>query len=106
MLSSRWGRDDDRLDRLQAQVDGAALDDGQLLVGHLDAEVAAGDHQAVAGGDDFLEVLDRDLVLDLGHDAHAAVALLDPLAQQLDVGGAAHEGHGDEVHLALEGQLD
>ena len=31
---------------------------------------------------------------------------LDLLAQQLDVGGAAHEGHGDEIHLALEGEFD
>ena len=66
-------RDDDRLDRGKAEVDRAPLDDRQLLVGHLDAEVAPRDHQPVAGGDDFLQILHRHLVLDLRDDADVAV---------------------------------
>jgi hypothetical protein len=98
--------DDDRLDRGEAEIDRAALDDGQFLVGHLDAEIAAGDHEAIAGGDDFLEIADRELVFDLGHDADLAVAFAQQAAQELDVGGLAHERHGNEVHVAFEGQLE
>jgi hypothetical protein len=68
--------------------------------------IAARDHQPVAGGDDFLEVADGELVLDLGHDPNLAAAAVKQVAQQRDVAGLAHEGHGDEVHLALEGELE
>ena len=50
--------------------------------------------------------LHRHLVLDLRHDADAAAPFLDFPAQQFDVGGAAHERHGDEIHVALEGELE
>ena len=98
--------DDDRLDRGEAEVDRAALDDGQFLVGHLDAEIAARDHDAVGDGDDLLEILHRELVLDLGDDADVAVAFANLGAEQQHVGRLAHERHGDEIHAALEGDLD
>ena len=43
------GRDDDRLGLAAGHLDGALLDDRHLLERQLDAEVTAGDHDAVEG---------------------------------------------------------
>ncbi len=68
-----------------------------MFEGHLDAEVAAGDHEAVEGGDDGVEVLDGLRLLDLGDDGDAAAFLVHDPVDFLDVPAAADEGEGDEV---------
>ena len=55
----------------RALLDGALLHERHVLERHLDAEVAAGDHDAVEGLDDLVEVVDRLRLLDLGDDGDA-----------------------------------
>ena len=65
------GRDDDRLGAAAGDLAGALLHQRHLLERHLDAEVAAGHHDAVEGADDLVEVLDGLRLLDLGDDGQA-----------------------------------
>ncbi len=95
------GDDDGAAERL-AGLHGAALNDGQLLVGALDAEVATGDHEDVARAHDLVEIGDGGLVLDLGDDLHAGVVPAEKFTELLDVGRFTHERHGDEVDAGFE----
>jgi hypothetical protein len=72
--------------------------------GELHPQVAARHHDGVGGLHDGLDVLERDVLLDLGHHVHVPG---DQRPQPLDVLGAAHEaqGHGVEVVLHGEGQV-
>jgi len=91
------GGDDDRLGLLACHGDGALLDHRHLLERELDAQVAAGDHDAVERADDLGEVLDRLRLLDLGDDRDpTSLFVHDPLAV-LVVGRGADEREGDEV---------
>ena len=96
------GGDDDRAALGEAGADGAALDHGEFLERALDAEVAAGDHQGVAGGDDTVEVIDGRLVLDLGDDAAAGFFLAEKRAEHRDIFGFADEREGDEIDALFE----
>ena len=62
------GRHDDRLGVAPGLVDDPLLQERHVLERALDAEVAAGDHDAVEGLDDLVEVVDRLRLLDLGDD--------------------------------------
>ena len=64
-------------------------------MGHLGAEVAAGDHHRAGRLDDAVEVVDGGAGLDLGHDQRAAGVRLD--ADAADVVGGAHERERDHV---------
>ena len=55
----------DRLVGISALGDDALLDVGDLLGGHLNAKVAAGDHDAVGVLKDLVKVLDGSCALDL-----------------------------------------
>ncbi len=70
------GRDDDRLGVVAADLDRALLHDRDLLERHLDAEVAAGDHDAVEGEHDLFEPIDRLRLLDLRDDRTADADLV------------------------------
>lgn len=101
------GGDDDGFAEADAVFDDATLDDGQFFVGDFNAEVAAGDHDGVGGGDEFEEVLDGGLVFDFGDDAGVgSAAVAEQLAQFGNVVGFAHEGEGDEVNAELDAELD
>ena len=47
---------------------------GTVFDRHLDAEIAARDHDPVGGGDDGVEVVERFVLFDLGDDGNALAA--------------------------------
>ena len=91
------GRDDHRLGVVAADLDRPLLHDRHLLERHLDAEVAARDHDAVEGEHDLFEPVDRLGLLDLGDDRAVDADLVHDLVHELDVFGRAHERQRDEV---------
>ena len=97
------GGDDDGLGAAPGDLAGALLDERHLLERHLDAEVAAGDHDAVEGADDLVEVLDRLRLLDLRDDGEPAALLVHDLVDPADVVGGAHEGQRDHVDARCAG---
>ncbi len=108
---------DHRVEHLRRGDDGlvgrvALGDDGLLHVRHelgrdLDAEVAAGDHDAVRRLEDVIEVLDAERALDLGEDAHVLAAVLVAELADLAHGRAvADEGGRDVVDALLEAEED
>jgi hypothetical protein len=62
------GRDDRRDATIEGAPDELLLDDRDLLVRQLHAEIAARDHDRIGRVEDRLEVIDRRPRLDLGHD--------------------------------------
>jgi hypothetical protein len=100
------GGDDDGLGPLPGEFDGALLHFGDLLEGHLHAEVAAGDHDEVERGDDLVQVLDGLGLLDLGDDGQVHVFFVHDLVDAADVVGGAHEGEGDHVDADAEGPAE
>ena len=95
--------DDHRLAGAAGGAGDLLLDAGHLLERHLDAEVAAGDHQRVGELDDRGEALDRLRLLDLGQDAGAAAGDLPDLGEIL---GALDEGERDPVDAGVERRLE
>ena len=76
------------------------LDDRHGLGRQLHAEVAAGDHHAVADFQDLVEVVDRLRLLQLRDDVDlVAAGFVQQLAQIDDVALAADERRGDVVEL-------
>ena len=100
-----FGRGDDALAEHAALGDEVLLDGGQLRKRHLHAEVAAGDHDALAHRADLVDVVDARLVFDLGDhvDVPAAVCL-EELLEVDDVLLAGDEGGGDEVHAVFDAE--
>ena len=79
------------------------LDGGQLLVGDLDAHVAAADHDALAFPADVLDVVDAGLVLDLGDQADAAAPIgLEELVHVDEILPDGDERAGDVVDVVLD----
>ena len=97
------GGNDHRLGVLAGQLDAALGGQRDLLERALDGHIATGDHDAVEGLDDILKVLQGLRLLDLGHDRDATAFLVHDLMGAIDVGGEAHEGHGDDVGAGLDG---
>ena len=94
---------DDHLARLIAAADEALLQAGQAFVGDFHAHVAAGDHDAVAVFEDFVEMIDALFVFDFGNDADCmAAVIIEELAHVNDVLGGAHKGGGDEIHVMFD----
>ena len=101
------GGGDDALALGDGHLDQVLLDLGQLVVGHLDAEVAARDHEARALGEDLADVVDALHVLDLGDDLHVLLAvLLEDVLDVEDVLLGAGKGGGDEVDALLQAEDD
>ena len=71
--------------RTRAPAQDLPLDDGHALGRELDAEIAARDHDAVGGGDDALEVLDRVGRLDLGDDGRGLAPVAGDVADEAEV---------------------
>ena len=97
---------DDRLALHAREPHQALLDEGDLLDRHLDAEVAAGDHEAVGGGEDLVDVLERARALDLGDDERLVAEVARRGAHRLDVRRALDErlAHRVDARLEREGQ--
>ena len=86
---------DDHLPRAVALADDGLLDAGEPGVLDLHAHIAAGDHDAVRNGEDFLEIVDAFPVFDLGDDLDVVrPVVVEELADILDVFFAAHERGG------------
>ncbi len=110
------GRVDHRLQHLgggdhgpvaaDGDADDLLLQAGQLGVVDLHAQIAARDHHGIAGIDNLVQVGDRLGALDLGDHVGIAAGGLQQRARQFDVGGAAAEGDGNEIHAQLGGQQD
>ena len=79
---------------------------GTCFEGHFDAEVAAGDHDAVEGGDDVVDVLDGLGLFDLGDDGEEAAFLAHDAVDVFDVAAAADEGEGDDVGAGAQGPAE
>ena len=94
-------RGDDGEARLKRVGDDALLEERHALRRHLDAEVAARDHHRVGRGEDLVEVLDGEGMLDLGADGAHAVDAPQVVAARLDVRRAADEAERDEVDAEL-----
>jgi hypothetical protein len=77
-----------------------------VLERQLDAQVAAGDHDAVEGEHDGLEVVDRLGLLQLGDHRQPGALRVHDLVDEVDVGGAAHERERDHVDPQVEGELE
>ncbi len=69
---------------------------------HLDAEIAARDHDAVGGLDDRIQLGERLVLLDLGDHGNALSALRDEVLHARHVGDGAHERDRHVVDAVLE----
>ena len=98
--------DDDRLASLVALADDLFLDQRNVLGRNLNAEVTASDHDAVGDFENRIEVLDAFEVLDLRHDLHVAIVLLDELADGQDVLRTLDKGSSDEIEVLLAAEDD
>ena len=100
-----FGRGDDALAEHAALGDEVFLDGGQLRERHLDAEVAAGDHDALADGADLVDVIHAGLVLDLRDHVNVSAAVcLEEGLEIDDVLLAGDEGGRDEVHAVADAE--
>lgn len=100
------GRDDDGLRVALGEFDGALLDDRDLFEGHFDAEVAAGDHDAVECGDDVVDVVDGLGFFHLGDDGEVAAFFGHDAVDVFDVASAADEGERDDVGSGAQGPAE
>ena len=82
------------------------LDRGDILQIHLDAEIAACDHNAVGGLDDLIDIIDALLILDLGDDLDVTLAAVEDLLYLIHVLARADKGVSDEVHIVIHGEED
>ena len=97
-------RGDDRAARITGRPDDELLDERHFGRADLDAEVAAGDHDAVGGLDDLVEVLERLALLDLGYDPGPRPRRIDAIPQPRDIVGGADERQRDVVDTVLQGE--
>src|SRR5690606_17553208 len=79
---------------------------GDAFAGDFDAEVAAGDHDAVEGVDDVLEGLSCLGFFDFGDDGEESSFFGHDAVDVLDVVAVADEGEGDDVGACAEGPAE
>ncbi len=95
---------DDRLRGAIGARDQVFLDQRHVFEPDLDAEVAARHHDAVGGQHDVVDVFERFVLFDLGHDRNAFAALVHERTHALDVGRAAHERDAHPVDAGVEAE--
>ena len=108
------GRGDDWLAVLGCATDDVLLDGGDFFGWDFDAEVSAGDHDAVGDLQDGVEVLDGLWLFEFGDDPGVGLEDRETIFDVAYVVGGAHEGDGygidtladgkDEVFLVLLGK--
>lgn len=76
---------------------------GDLLLGHFDAQVATGNHNAVGHLQDLVDLVYPFLVLDLRNDLDRALVLVEYLLYIQYVLTVAHERVSDEIDFLLDG---
>ena len=96
------GRDDHRDLRAAGLTDDLLLDVRHVLDRHVDAEVAARDHDRVHLAQDARKVVDDLVALELGDDRQVGALLTQERTHLVDVGGRAHERHGDVIDTLAE----
>ncbi len=99
------GDDDGFSGRLTA-ADKLFLDDGDLGDVHFDAEVAAGDHEAVGGVENVVDLIERLGFFDLGDEVNVGGFVLEMLAEKKDVLGVAYEREGEVIEIVFDGPVD
>mmetsp|Transcript_89723 Transcript_89723/g.175578 ORF Transcript_89723/g.175578 Transcript_89723/m.175578 type:complete len:379 (-) Transcript_89723:226-1362(-) len=97
---------DHRLPHHVAPRDHHLLRQEHLLRRDLHAQVAPGNHDAVAGLHDGVEILQALLVLDLRDDLDAAPAQAEGIADELHIVGALYEGGRDKVDALRDAEFD
>ena len=97
---------DHRFPKAHRLADERLLQDGDVLDRHLDPQVAAGHHDAVGSGEDFIDILQRARAFDLGQDEGIAAERTGRLAHGLDVRRRFHERLADGVHAMGKGELE
>ncbi len=107
--------DDAGLAELAAGTDDAFLNERYLCKVHLDAEIAAGDHDTVGGIDDRIEILHGLGHLDLGDDGdpsagawcttlrRGAAHAREPLSELNDIGGLTDKGEREKIEVVRDG---
>src|SRR5262249_48010747 len=95
------GDDDRHLGRVRLPDD-LLLDVRHVLERDVDAQVAAGDHHRVDGAEDGRKVVEHLVAFELGDEGNVGALRVEEAAHFADVGGGAHERHGDEVHALLD----
>ena len=92
-----------------ATEDGASedffLESGDLFEGDFDAQVAAGDHDAVGGVEDLVEVFEDGGEFEFGHDGDFGLRAEDFSCGE-DVVGGSDEGDGDDIDIGLGDVLE
>ncbi len=97
------GGGDHHFTYLVAAADDALLRKDHFLGRDLHAHVAAGDHDAVSGGEDVLKVVEAFLVFDLADDLNIIAAVgVEELADVQHVAARSRKRGGDEVDMALD----
>ena len=84
-------------------ADDGFLDPRHLFERHFDAEIAAGNHDAISHTENWLDVLPPFGLFDLGHNGNGPPA--QTIAELLHVVGGANEGERDHVHAGGEGKV-
>ena len=87
-----------------ARRDDVLLDGGNFFGRDFDAEVSAGDHDAVGDFEDGVEVLDGLGLFELGDDPGVGLEGGEALLDVADVVGGADEGDGDGVDALADGE--
>ncbi|MDT4841234.1 hypothetical protein FQZ97_750790 [compost metagenome] len=104
------GRGDDHLVHVARHADHLFLQRRHGGVAHFHGEVATGDHDAVAGAQDFFQLRNGFGALDLGDHAGLVAVLggrhVAQLARHFHVGGVLGEAHGHVVGLEAHRGLD
>ncbi len=92
---------DDRLAPGGGAADHVLLNHRNFFRRHLDAEIAAGDHDSVGGFEDFFQMIDGLRLFELGDDRDIALVRGDDLLDLGDVGGGADERKRDGIDAVL-----
>ena len=98
------GGGDDGLAVLGGAADDVLLDGGDFFGRDFDAEIAAGDHDAVGDFEDGVEVLDGLGLFEFGDDPCVGFEGGEAVLDVADVVGGADEGDGDGVDALADGE--
>ena len=97
------GGRDDRASHAIGERDDLFLRDRHLFEREFHTQVTARNHHRVRRAQDFFDVLQRDVLLDLGDDEHR---LRNQKTHLLDVVGATHKAQRQRIEVMLHGELE
>ena len=94
--------DDDGLADSVAFLDDVLLDNRHVFGGNFDAQIAARNHDSVADGNNFVNILDALKVFDFGNNFHVAAVLDDKFANFFHVACTLNETCRDKIHVVFD----